>query len=85
MTILVTPEFKRCFDRVHDTFGSSPDEIADEKERIRLGGDIGLPIAWAYYESVAALLDAGWNPIVHPHIALWRAETARIIASEPTR
>lgn len=71
MTMLVTPEFKRCFDVVHDAFGSTPEEIAQEKERIREGGELGLPTAMAYYESVAVILAAGWNPKRHPHVELW--------------
>lgn len=72
MSVKVTQAFRDAFKLVHQAFGSTPEEIESEKQRIRAGGETALPRAEAYYQATAALLRAGWNPKLHPHVQLWK-------------
>ena len=61
--------FKEAFDVVHAAFCTPADEIAAEKARFAHTGQV-TDEAYAYYTAAAALIRAGWNPVITPRRTL---------------
>jgi hypothetical protein len=58
-TARVSPAFARAFKRVHEAFGSSPEQIEEAKFTARAR----MVLAEDAYYATAAMLEAGWNPL----------------------
>jgi AraC-like DNA-binding protein len=54
----VSPAFARAFKRVHEAFGSTPEEIEEAKAAARAS----MVSAEDSYYATAAMLEAGWDP-----------------------
>ena len=58
-TVRVSPAFARAFNRVHEAFRSTPEEIEQAKAAARAS----MVSAEDGYYATAELLEAGWDPM----------------------